>query len=73
MNSAYLQSRARLVINKKQNYFSLPDHHLSENLILVFGFYEKAKNGKIKIVAKFVRSPKFLVNSLLHIVLLLIT
>ena len=27
----------RLAINKKQKYFSLPDHQLAENLILVFG------------------------------------
>ena len=43
LNSAYLWSRARLVINKKNNYFSLPDHQLAENLILVFGFSETTK------------------------------
>ena len=30
-------SRARLAINKNQKYFSLPDHQLAENQILVFG------------------------------------
>ena len=45
MNSVYLWSRARLAVNKKQNYFSLPDHQLAENLILVFGFYERTKKG----------------------------
>ena len=35
----------RLAINKKQNYFWLPDHQFAENLILVFGFYEGTKNG----------------------------
>ena len=43
LNSAYLSSRAQLAINKKQNYFSLPDHQLAENVILVFGFYKEAK------------------------------
>ena len=43
LNSAYLRSRARLAINKKQNYFSLPDYQLAENLILVFSFYERTK------------------------------
>ena len=42
-NSVYLWSRARLAINKKQKYFSLPDHQLTEALVLVFGFYEKTK------------------------------
>ena len=35
----------RLAINKKQNYFSLPDNQLAENLILAFGFYEKTNMG----------------------------
>ena len=34
-----------LAINKKQNYFLLPDHELAENLILVFGFCERTKKG----------------------------
>ena len=41
---------AQLAINKKQKYFSWPDHQLAENLILVFGFYE----GKIKDKSEFV-------------------
>ena len=41
LNSVYLWSRARLAINKKQKYFSLPDHQLAETFILVFDFYEK--------------------------------
>ena len=45
LNSAYLKSSARLAINKKQNYFSLPDYQLAENLILVFSFYERTKKG----------------------------
>ena len=40
LNLAYLWSRARFVIKKKQKCFSLQDHQLAENLILVFGFYE---------------------------------
>ena len=30
---------------KKQKYFSLPDHQLARNLILVFGLYERTKRG----------------------------
>ena len=30
--------------HNKQKYFSLPDHQLAGNLVLVFGFYEKAKS-----------------------------
>ena len=44
LNSTYLWSSVQLAINKKQKYFSLPDHQLGENLALVFGFYEKTKN-----------------------------
>ena len=36
-------SRARLDINKKQDYFSLLDHQPAETLILVFDFYERTK------------------------------
>ena len=28
---------------KGQKYFSLPDHELAENLVLVLGLYEKEK------------------------------
>ena len=45
LNSVYLWSRARLTINKRQNYFSLPDHQFTENLVLVFGFYERTNKG----------------------------
>ena len=38
-------STARLAINKKQKYFSLPNRQLAENLILVFGFYERRNKG----------------------------
>ena len=30
-------------INKKQKYFLLQDNQLAENLIAVFGFYERAR------------------------------
>ena len=36
-------NKAGLAVNKKQKYFSLPDHQLAENLILVFSFYERTK------------------------------
>ena len=45
LNSALLSSRAQLAVNKTQNYSSLPDHQLAENLIPVFGFYERTKKG----------------------------
>ena len=47
LNSACLWSGARLAINKKQKYFSLPDHQLSENQIIVFWF-EKNEKKRIK-------------------------
>ena len=40
LNSPFLCSRVRLAINKKHNYFSLPDHQIAKNFILVFDFYE---------------------------------
>ena len=46
LNLAYVWSGARLAINEKKKYFSLPDHQLAGNLILVFGFYEKTKKGE---------------------------
>ena len=45
LNLAYLWSRARFVINKKQSYFSLPDNQLAVNLILIFCFCESKKKG----------------------------
>ena len=42
LNSIWLCSIARLAINKKQKYLSLPDHQLAENLILAF-FVRKDK------------------------------
>ena len=45
LNSSYVSSRAQLAVNKKQEYFSLSDHQLVENLILVFVFYERTKRG----------------------------
>ena len=41
-------------MNIKQKYFSLSDHQLAENLILVFGFYEKTKKDKTELVTKLV-------------------
>ena len=43
LNSAYLWGRTGLDINKQQKYFSLPDHLLAENLILIFGLCERTK------------------------------
>ena len=37
--------KSATAMNKKQNYFSLPDDPLAENLILVFGFYERMKKN----------------------------
>ena len=54
LNSICLWSKARLAINKKQNYFLLPGHQFADNLILVSGFYEKKKKDESKIVTKFV-------------------
>ena len=54
LNSAQLWSRAWLAMNIKQKYFSLSDHQLAENLILVFGFYEKTKKDKTELVTKLV-------------------
>ena len=45
LSSGYLWRRAQLAINKKQKYFSLLDHQLAKNVILVFGFYERTKKG----------------------------
>ena len=45
LNSAWIWSRARLAINKKQKYFLLPVHQLAEDLILVFGSKERANRG----------------------------
>ena len=42
-NSKYLWSWVRLAINKNKKYFSLSDHQLAENVILIFDFYERAK------------------------------
>ena len=36
LNLVYLWSRTQLFINKKQNYFYLPDHQLAENFIFLF-------------------------------------
>ena len=40
-------------LNKKQKYFSLPDHKLRENLIFVFGFYERTIKDNSEFVTKF--------------------
>ena len=52
LNSAWLWSKAPLAVNKEQKHFSLPGHQLAENLILVFGFYERTKMDKRKFVTK---------------------
>ena len=40
-------------MNKKQKYFSLPDHQHAEHLILVFGYYKKGqKEDKSDFVTK---------------------
>ena len=39
----------QLAIKKRQKYFSLPEHHLAENLILCFGLWEKTKRGSKRI------------------------
>ena len=45
LNLAYLWSRVRLSVSRKQKYFSLPEQ-LSENLTLVFvDFYQRAIKG----------------------------
>ena len=45
-------NRARLAINTKQKYFSLPDHQLAKNLILVFGLQERKKEDKREFITK---------------------
>ena len=40
-----LKKSATHYINKKQKYFSLPDHQLAENLLFVFGFNERTNKG----------------------------
>ena len=52
MNSVYLWNRARLAMNQKEKYFSLPGHQLAENVILTFGFWEQ-NSDKRKFVNKF--------------------
>ena len=47
-----LQSRARLAINEKQKYFSLPDNQLSEKLTL-FLVLTTGKKNKSEFVNKF--------------------
>ena len=41
-------------LQTKNKYFLLSDHQLSENLIFVFGFYERIKSDKSELVVKFV-------------------
>ena len=44
LNLPWLWSRVWLAMNKKHEYFSIPDHHLAENLILIaFGLWERSK------------------------------
>lgn len=44
------------IINKTQKYLLLPDHRLAENLVLIFGFYERTKRITIKFVIPFRRA-----------------
>ena len=41
-------------MNKNEKYFSLPNHPLAKNLIIVSGIYERMKREKIEFVIKFV-------------------
>ena len=52
-------SRARLVINKKHSYFSLPDYQLAQNLILIFTLYERTKKDKREFVTIFFRNCSY--------------
>ena len=73
----------RLAINKKQEYFSLPDHQLTENLILIIVCKKEQKEDKNKFATNSVgiivtilhvkTSVKLLVKPLQHSILSLIT
>ena len=52
LNSVWLWSRARLAINKTQKYFSLPNHQLVENLILVLVWKKGQKKDKGEFVTE---------------------
>ena len=54
LNSAYLWSRARLAINKKQSYFLLQDHQLAKNLILFLASVKEQKRDKSEFLTNFV-------------------
>ena len=47
-------SRAWLVLNKNQKYFSLPDHQLAENRFLALVFSKRKRKNKSEFVNKFV-------------------
>ena len=49
----WLGSRARLALNQKQKYFSLPDHQLAENFILIL-ISKWQKEDKREFVTKLV-------------------
>ena len=50
LNLGCLWSKARLAMNKKQKYFSLPDHQLAKTSIFVFGFIGGTKNEYFEIL-----------------------
>ena len=54
LNLRCIQGKVRLNMNKNEKYFSLPNHPLAKNLIIVSGIYERMKGEKIEFVIKFV-------------------
>ena len=62
-NSTWLWRRAQLAINKKQEYFSLPDHLLTENLILITVCKKEQKEEK----SKFATNSVGIIVTILHV------
>ena len=62
MNLAWLWSRARLAINKKKQIFSLPDHQLAENQILLV-----CKKGQKEDKNKFVSNSVWISYDYFHV------
>ena len=76
LHSAWLWSRGRLVIEKTQKYFSLPDQQLVVDQVLVFGLYEMKKEDKSQFVTNdvgIIVTIILRVKSLLHSVSSMIT
>ena len=63
MNSAYPWSRARLAINKRQNYFSLPDHQLAKDFTLCFWFLWKSHLHSRDILHRHIKPVSVLVSN----------